>query len=112
MEKQRANLEGDAMTSTEKLKKYPELYRAEISCKIGRDVLEGITKSPEGVSPVDWALFNILHSIGDIAAAMMKQQEQETKYCQCRKLWPSPFCPECGKLANATRKQAEERAGQ
>ena len=100
------------MTSAEKLKKYPELYRAEISCKIACQAINGEIKEIDEFKQYDFAICNIAAAIGDIAAAMMKQQEQAPEFCQCQKLWPSKYCPDCGKRANHTRKEATERGGQ
>jgi len=51
--------------------RHPGLYRAQLSCKIGRDVLEGKTQCPDGVQPMEWAMFNLLHAVEEIATAMM-----------------------------------------
>ena len=51
--------------------RHPGLYRAQLSCKIGRDALEGKTQCPEGVQPIDLAMFNLLHAVEEIATAMM-----------------------------------------
>jgi hypothetical protein len=45
------------------LVRHPGLYRAQLSCRIGRDVLEGKTKCPSGVQSMEWALFNLLHAV-------------------------------------------------
>jgi len=50
--------------------KHPGLYRAELSCKIGRDALEGKITPPHGVQPIEWAMFNLLHAVEEIANAM------------------------------------------
>jgi hypothetical protein len=47
------------------------LYRVKLSCKIGRDALEGKTKLPCGTTPTDYAIFNLLHAVEEIASAMM-----------------------------------------
>ena len=61
------------------LAQHPGLYRAQMSCKIGRDVLEGKTQCPEGVQPMEWAIFNLLHAIEEIATAMMSNAESEVR---------------------------------
>ncbi|NCC52992.1 MAG: hypothetical protein EOM20_17515 [Spartobacteria bacterium] len=60
-----------AENSVHPLVRHPGLYRAQLSCKIGRDVLEGKIASPDGVQPMEWALYNLLHAVEDIAKAMM-----------------------------------------
>lgn len=42
-------------------------YRCQLSCKIGRDALEGKTKTPAGVSPLEWAVFNLLHAVEELS---------------------------------------------
>jgi len=50
---------------------HPGLYRAQLSCRIGRDALEGKTKPPCGTTPTEYALYNLLHAVDEIATAMM-----------------------------------------
>ena len=54
------------------LVRHPGLYRAQLSCKLGRDALEGKTTPPDGVTPMEWAMFNLLHAVEDVATAMMQ----------------------------------------
>ena len=42
-------------------------YRCHLSCKIGRDVLEGITKTPHGVTPLEYAVFHLLHAVEELS---------------------------------------------
>lgn len=42
-------------------------YRCQLSCQIGRDVLEGKTKTPAGVSPLEYAVFNLLHAVEELS---------------------------------------------
>lgn len=78
---------GDAMTTRKRamsrpvdgLVRHPGLYRAQLSCKIGRDALEGKTQCPEGVSPIEWAMFNLLHAVEEIATAMKPNTEREVR---------------------------------
>jgi hypothetical protein len=51
------------------------LYRAQLSCKIGRDALKGKTTAPDGVTPMEWAMFNLLHAVEEIATAMMQDEK-------------------------------------
>jgi hypothetical protein len=53
------------------LVRHPGLYLAQLSCKIGRDVLEGKAAAPDGVQPIEWAMFNLLCAVEEIATAMM-----------------------------------------
>ena len=57
--------------------KNPNLYRAQLACKVGRDALEGKTIPPHGTSPVEWAIYNLLHAIEDIAKEMEAQSSKE-----------------------------------
>ena len=53
------------------LVRHPGLYRAQLLCTIGRDTMEGKTTPPDGVTPMEWAMFNLLHAVEEIATAMM-----------------------------------------
>ena len=46
------------------------LYRACLSCAIGRDAIEGRIEIPANVSPMEWAMFNLLHAVEEIASAI------------------------------------------
>ena len=61
---------GAAVGSSD-LVRHPGLYRAKLSCKIGRDALEGKTDPPGGTTAIEYALYNLLHAVEDIATAMM-----------------------------------------
>lgn len=50
------------------------LYRVGLACKIGRDALEG-KAVPKTCSAVEYALFNLLHAVEDIANAMGDTEE-------------------------------------
>ena len=70
------------MSKTEKGKtKKPETprewstYRAKLSCRIGQDVLNGNTKPPDGVGRTEYALFNLLHAVEEIADALSQPRE-------------------------------------
>jgi len=42
-------------------------YRCQASCRIGRDALEGKTKPPAGCSPLEYAVFNLLHAVEELS---------------------------------------------
>ena len=50
------------------------LYRVSLSCKVGRDGLEG-RKMPPGVTREQWALYNLLHAVEDMALALGMDKE-------------------------------------
>jgi len=54
------------------LKRVPELYRAAMLCKIGRDALDGATV-PVGVTPTKYPLFCLLKAVEEIAEHLAKQ---------------------------------------
>ncbi len=55
--------------------KNPELYRAQLSCKIGKDAIEGrIPAERLAGSAMEYAMYNLLSAIEDIAKALEKQQ--------------------------------------
>jgi len=49
-------------------------YRCKLSCEIGRDALEYKIKSPPGVSPLEYAVFNLLHAIEELAELTAKDK--------------------------------------
>ena len=51
------------------------LYRAGLSCAIGRDAIEGRIEIPANVSPMEWAMFNLLHAVEEIASAIEPNAE-------------------------------------
>ena len=51
---------------------HSEFHRVKLSCRIGRDALEGKSICPPGVFPVEYALFNLLHAVEDLAEAIQK----------------------------------------
>jgi protein involved in temperature-dependent protein secretion len=53
------------------------LYRARLSCKVGRNAIEGKITPPCGLSPIEWAVYNLLHAVEDIAGAMEKAKGKE-----------------------------------
>ena len=54
---------------------HPGLYRAVLSCKIGRDAIEGKSVPPEGASAMEYAMYNLLHAVEEIANEMMTKYE-------------------------------------
>ena len=63
--------------SLDPLVRHPGLYRAKLSCKIGRDAIEGKTQPPCGTTPTEYAIYNLLHAVEEIADAMMPNDEVE-----------------------------------
>ena len=53
------------------LRDHPGLYRAQLACGIGCDVLDGKTETPDGASCTQYALFNLLRAVEDIAGELM-----------------------------------------
>jgi|JI9StandDraft_1071089.scaffolds.fasta_scaffold155178_2 hypothetical protein len=52
-------------------------HRAKLACKIGRDALDRVTPDlPDGVTAEQWALYNVLMALEDIATAI---ERLETK---------------------------------
>jgi hypothetical protein len=58
---------------------HPGLYRAQLSCKIGRDAIEGKITPPDGATPMEWAMFNLLHAVEEIAIAMMPNDQAQLR---------------------------------
>ena len=56
------------MNADEQLERYPALYRAKLSCKVGRRALEELRDDRQ-----DYALFCLLHAVEEIAQHLMEQ---------------------------------------
>ena len=56
--------------NSSELARCPALYRARLSCKVGRDIISGETKPPCGLFPHEYALYNLLDAVADIARAL------------------------------------------
>lgn len=54
------------------------LYRARLSCRIGRDALEG-KNVPPSINPTEYALYNLLHAVEEMATAMEEQMKGSGK---------------------------------
>ncbi len=59
--------------------RHPNLYRAILSCKIGRDAIERTARPPDGLSPTEYALYNLLHAVEEIATAFSLTDEHSPK---------------------------------
>ena len=55
------------------------LYRAQLSCVVGRGSLERKTSPPCDLSPLEYAAFCALHAIEDIATALAEDQQPKGK---------------------------------
>jgi hypothetical protein len=78
------------------LQRVPELYRAALSCRIGRDALEGKTTPPPATSQTEYALFNLLHAVEDIAEHLAKGvQGREAKPAPAQSLKMRNNYPAC-----------------
>lgn len=42
-------------------------YRCKLSCRIGRDALEGKTQTPVGITRLEYAVYNLLHAVEELA---------------------------------------------
>jgi len=42
-------------------------HRCQLSCQIGRDVLEGKTEPPAGVTRMEYAVYNLLHAVEELS---------------------------------------------
>jgi hypothetical protein len=42
-------------------------YRCKLNCQAGREVLDGATKIPPGSNRVEYALYNLLHAVEELA---------------------------------------------
>ncbi len=55
------------------------LYRAIMSCRIGCDALDGKINTPIGVGQTQWAVYNLLKAVEEIAKERLENIEQLTK---------------------------------
>lgn len=59
-----------------KKKKFPTtkrgqaLYRCKLSCQIGYEALDDKSKNRTGATPLEYAVYNLLRAVEDIATAM------------------------------------------
>jgi hypothetical protein len=63
---------GDSVKPKPKTPREWAAHRCKLSCQIGRDALDGKTKSPPGVSPLEYAVFNLLHAVEELAELTSK----------------------------------------
>lgn len=64
-----------ANAASEALAHHPGLYRATLSCRIGCAAIEGTSEPPSGVRPSDYALFNLIKAVEEIAVALAVAQK-------------------------------------
>lgn len=50
------------------------LYRCQSSCQIGRDMLDGKSVTPDGISAVDYAVYCLLIAVEDLSIAIGEMQ--------------------------------------
>lgn len=52
------------------------LYLARLSCKIGRDAMDDENKLPLGVTATEYALYNLLYAVDEIAAHLQEKESE------------------------------------
>lgn len=57
------------------LREHPELTRAVLSCKVGRDALDRNCRPPANTTHAEYAMLCLLSAVEDIALAMMKGKQ-------------------------------------
>jgi hypothetical protein len=63
-------------TPQDELASTPDLYRAKLNFKIGRDVLSGEVKPPCGLTQIEYSLYNLLHGLEDLASYLSKTHKE------------------------------------
>jgi hypothetical protein len=58
-------------TPPTELQRHPGLYRAKLTCRVGRDALDRGGSKSCPYPPVEYALFCLLHAVEEIADAMI-----------------------------------------
>jgi len=48
------------------------LFRAELFCRIGKDLLSGVMSTPTGIPRDDWIMYHLLNAIEDLAKGLQK----------------------------------------
>ena len=94
--------------AAKELERTSELYRAKLACQIGRGVLEREHPTPPGVFPHEYALFNLLHAVEEIAEHLRKKTPQGTNQGTLAK--PVPLLATTGnKHLNHSKSTPEKR---
>lgn len=68
------------MSKTKAIKRKPQtprewaLYRVQCSCKIGCEALDQAQKCPPRTTTVEYALYNLLQAVNDLAQAMVEKE--------------------------------------
>jgi len=65
---------GDSVKAKPKTPREWAAYRCKVTCQIGRDALSGKTKTPAGGSPLEYAVFNLLHAVEELAELISKDK--------------------------------------
>jgi hypothetical protein len=55
------------------------LYRAIMSCRLGCDALDGKINTPIGVSQTEWAVYNMLKAVEELAKERLEAHELTRK---------------------------------
>jgi hypothetical protein len=58
------------------IKAHPELTRAIMHCGVGRSALNCEIAPPAGSTSLEWATYNLLCAVGEVAEAMMKAEKK------------------------------------
>ena len=53
------------------------LYRARLSCSVGKKGITGDVTPPPGATGMEWAMFNLMEAIEDIVEAMEDERAGE-----------------------------------
>jgi hypothetical protein len=56
--------------------------RCRLSCKVGRDVLDGKTAPPPGTSPLEYAVYNLLHSVEELSWILLYERDHSFRNAQ------------------------------
>ena len=66
------------MTSAERLEANAALYRAELSCRVGKDVLRGQAAPAPGFTAHEWVMYHLLSAVEDLARGLA-EMDKSTK---------------------------------
>lgn len=51
-------------------------YRCHLACRIGIDALDGKIETPEGVTPLEFAVYNLLHAVAELSEQIEESQQK------------------------------------
>lgn len=54
-------------------------YRCQLSCRLARDILDGKTRTPPTGTPLEFAVFNLLHAVEELSKQIANAMAEQAK---------------------------------